>query len=199
AHTNDVDSDGDVDVLTTTCIQNRISWFENDGSQAFTEHVIGTNFFRPHMVRTADFDNDNDIDVLAAAINSNEIAWWENIGGTPIQWTKHMLSSSFNGATGIHAVDMDVDGDIDVLGAAQFGNAISWWESDVVGIEEGGNVAIHKGCSSSTIIRGQLTLPHGQQCCVYDIMGKKVTPLNLKPGIYFVKTENSLYKIVKVQ
>jgi len=132
AYVDDVDSDGDMDVLATVCYINQVLWFENDGDENFTQHLIGSNFFRPHAVRTADFDDDADVDVLAAAINSNEIAWWENTGGTPIQWVKHTIHNNFVGATGIQTIDMESDGDIDVLGAAQFGSRISWWENDLI-------------------------------------------------------------------
>jgi len=142
AYADDVDSDGDLDVLATICVLDIIAWFENDGSQVFTQHTIGTAFYRPHAVRTADFDNDDDLDVFGSAITGSEIAWWENLGGTPVQWTKHVIASSFSGATGIQVVDMDYDEDVDVLGAAQFGNSIKWWENDLIpGISEYENSA----------------------------------------------------------
>ena len=129
AHADDIDGDGDTDIAAIVCVLNQIMWFENDGSQEFLLHPISPGFFRPHQVRTADFDDDGDIDVLGAAFSSNEIAWWENIGGYPLEWIKHTVSNTFVGATGIEPIDFDLDGDTDILGAAQTGDRITWWEN----------------------------------------------------------------------
>ena len=39
----DVDGDGDIDVLSASQNDDKIAWYENDGSQSFTERVISTN------------------------------------------------------------------------------------------------------------------------------------------------------------
>ncbi|MFP6700945.1 MAG: FG-GAP-like repeat-containing protein, partial [Planctomycetaceae bacterium] len=38
----DVDGDGDMDVLSASRNDNKIAWYENDGSEAFTPHTITT-------------------------------------------------------------------------------------------------------------------------------------------------------------
>ena len=43
----DVDGDGDVDVLSASLNDDKVAWYENDGSQSFTEHVISTNADNP--------------------------------------------------------------------------------------------------------------------------------------------------------
>ena len=42
-YATDVDGDGDMDVLSASYIDDKIAWYENDGSQVLTEHVITTN------------------------------------------------------------------------------------------------------------------------------------------------------------
>ena len=39
----DVDGDGDMDVLSASYSDDKIAWYENDGSGSFTEHVISTS------------------------------------------------------------------------------------------------------------------------------------------------------------
>ena len=39
-HAADVDGDGDMDVLSASEYDDKIAWYENDGSESFTEHVI---------------------------------------------------------------------------------------------------------------------------------------------------------------
>jgi len=38
----DVDGDGDMDVLSASYNDDTIAWYENDGSESFTKHVITT-------------------------------------------------------------------------------------------------------------------------------------------------------------
>ena len=36
----DMDGDGDIDVVSASGVDDKIAWYENDGAQNFTEHVI---------------------------------------------------------------------------------------------------------------------------------------------------------------
>jgi hypothetical protein len=47
-----------------------------------------------------------------------------------INFTEHSIDSSFNGACGVFAIDLDDDGDVDVLGAGWDANDVSWWENN---------------------------------------------------------------------
>ena len=38
----DVDGDGDMDVLSASSYDDKIAWYENDGSETFTAHTITT-------------------------------------------------------------------------------------------------------------------------------------------------------------
>ena len=42
-YAEDVDGDGDMDVLSSSRHDNKIAWYENDGSGSFTEEVISTS------------------------------------------------------------------------------------------------------------------------------------------------------------
>mgnify|MGYP003316014678 CR=1 FL=1 len=59
----DLDGDGDIDVLSAG--QNgseKVTWFENNGSQSFTENTITTNYSSPYDVYAVDMDKDGNID-----------------------------------------------------------------------------------------------------------------------------------------
>ncbi|NQT34313.1 VCBS repeat-containing protein, partial [bacterium] len=47
-----------------------------------------------------------------------------------IEWTMHIIDDEFNGARSVFTIDIDSDGDMDVLGAARDANDITWWEND---------------------------------------------------------------------
>jgi len=130
-YATDVDGDGDTGVLGAAYYDNVITWWENtDGTgTVWTEHTVSTNFDGAISVYATDVDGDGDTDVLGAAYNDDDITWWENTDGTGTVWTEHSVDDNFDGALSVYATDVDGDGDTDVLGAANYGNNITWWEN----------------------------------------------------------------------
>jgi len=83
----DINDDGEVDILTTYGpIQNRISWFENDGTGGFSEVVIVDVYALSVDAEAGKIDNDSDIDIVGAKFYTEEleenVSWFEN-DGTP--------------------------------------------------------------------------------------------------------------------
>ncbi len=126
----DVDGDGDLDVLSVSQVDNKVAWYENNGSQVFTAHTISTAAVEARSVFAADVDGDGDLDVLGASFGDNKIAWYEN-DGTPAvgTWTAHTISTAANGAQSVFAGDVDGDGDLDVLSASRSDDKIAWYEN----------------------------------------------------------------------
>ena len=130
-HAADVDGDGDIDVLGASWSTDRITWWENttgDGT-VWIEHTVDGNFNLAYSVYAADVDGDGDMDVLGAAGLADDITWWENTAGDGSAWVEHTVDTSFDGARSVYAEDVDGDGDIDILGAANGANDITWWEN----------------------------------------------------------------------
>jgi len=128
----DVDGDGDLDVLATAQNAGNIKWWENTAGNgsAWTEHTVDGAFVFVKSVFAADLDGDGDLDVLgAAAGNTNDVIWWENTTGDGSTWSKHTVDGAFDGALSVFAADFDDDGDMDILGAAEFGDQVVWWEN----------------------------------------------------------------------
>ena len=40
----DLDNDGDIDVLSASEYDNKIAWYENDGNENFTQHIISQQY-----------------------------------------------------------------------------------------------------------------------------------------------------------
>ena len=114
---------------------NDISWWENDGTPNnanWTEHAVDGSFGGAFSVYATDMDGDGDVDVLGGSRSGDDISWWENTSITPSlpSFTERTIEGSFDGASGVYAVDMDGDGDMDVLGVAVDDDDIAWFENN---------------------------------------------------------------------
>ncbi len=130
-YSEDIDGDGDMDVLGAALFADDITWWENiDGSgTSWIRHTINGDFDEAGSVYSEDIDGDGDFDVLGAAQNADDITWWENIDGSGTTWDEHTVDGDFDGARSVYSEDIDGDGDMDVLGAAVFDDDITWWEN----------------------------------------------------------------------
>ena len=129
----DLDADGDLDVIACAYNVNTVNWYANDGTPGdggWTEYTIVGDARGVSDIKVLDFDLDGDIDVVGSLKVDDAVAWWEN-DGTPLDggWTEHVIDSDFNGAVSVFPIDLDIDGDIDILGAAETGDDITWWEN----------------------------------------------------------------------
>ncbi len=127
----DINGDGDMDVLGAARFANDITWWENvDGTgTSWTEHVVDGFFDWAWSVYSADINGDGYMDVLGAAWLADDITWWENVDGSGNSWIEHTVDGDFNAAISVYSADVNGDGDMDVLGAANFANDITWWEN----------------------------------------------------------------------
>ncbi len=130
----DLDNDGDLDVLSASATygyDDKIAWYENQGNGHFGEQqVISTQNYFAWSVYTADLDNDGDLDVLSASSGyKGIIAWYENEGSGSFG-AQQIITTEANGAFSVYAVDLDQDGDLDVLSASFYDNKIAWYEND---------------------------------------------------------------------
>jgi hypothetical protein len=96
----DVDGDGDMDVLSASASpygDDKIAWYENNGNENFTPHMITTsNSSGANSVYAVDVDGDGDIDVLSASGVDDKIAWYENLGVVGIEDEQTEIPLSFN-------------------------------------------------------------------------------------------------------
>jgi hypothetical protein len=141
----DLDSDGDLDILSTLGVDDtidwrlddRIAWYENDGTGQFTSpQVISTDVNDPQSVYAADLDMDGDLDVLSASYWDG-VSWCKN-DGTGQFGTQQVITTEANCTDLVYATDLDNDGDLDVLSVLQDISGsnidgIAWYENDGTG------------------------------------------------------------------
>ncbi|MEE3228903.1 MAG: VCBS repeat-containing protein, partial [Chloroflexota bacterium] len=132
----DMDNDGDMDVISASCNDDAIAWYENlgdtddDGTLDWTAADIDTNADCAFGVFAADIDSDGDMDIASASSIDDTIAWYENDGASDPSWTAANIDTHADGARDIFAADMDGDGDIDLVSASWDDDTIAWYEND---------------------------------------------------------------------
>jgi hypothetical protein len=198
----DFDSDGDSDIVAVAYTSNDIAWWRNDGGSPvqFSKQTIDPSLLGALGVFAADINNDGHLDVLGTADITDDVVWYSNSGTSPISWTKQMIDGNCNGAWPVYAADLDNDGDIDALAAANASDAIYWYENGLIGISENNGVSVDVNQLGATIIRGPIRLPQGSDFRILDICGREIKTNEMSPGIYFIQNgETICQKIIKIQ
>ncbi len=130
----DLDSDGDMDVLSASWGDNKIAWYENDGTGGFgNQQVISTSADGALSVYASDLDGDGDIDILSASSGDDKIAWYTN-NGSGVFSSEQVISSNANGTRSVYASDLDGDGDMDVISTSYSNDKIVWYENNGSGV-----------------------------------------------------------------
>jgi hypothetical protein len=155
----DLDSDGDIDIITTNYEGDCITWYENNGLQTFTTHILssldGTSFTITGAIApyAYDLDNDGDIDIIAASQGSKKIYWFENNGNE--LFTIHDITGTYsiNCVYSTYAVDIDGDSFVDILSASDCDNRIAWYKNDgsnppIFTLQNGGRIGNAFGARS---------------------------------------------------
>ncbi len=127
----DIDNDGDNDVFSGSFFDDKVAWYENtDGLGTFgSQQIITITCAASSLVFAIDIDNDGDNDVLSASQHDNKIAWYENIDGNGTFGFQQIICDTVYGAISVYSIDIDSDGDMDVLSASKDDDKISWYEN----------------------------------------------------------------------
>ncbi|MEM6965473.1 MAG: FG-GAP-like repeat-containing protein [Bacteroidota bacterium] len=127
----DLDSDGDLDLLFAARFGNKIGWFENtDGQGNYSvSHILSDDADEANDVTAADIDNDGDLDVVAISFEDDKVVWFENNDGQGDFSSEKIISDNANnifGPVSVYAIDVDIDGNLDIVTASFFDNQLAW-------------------------------------------------------------------------
>ena len=111
----DFDGDGALDVAASSWRKgNQFVWFENKGG-SWVKHVIEEDIAETRTICAADLGGSGRPDLVGTARVANQVVWYENTGELLHKpWVKHVIDTSPIPVHG-HPVDMDGDGDLDVV------------------------------------------------------------------------------------
>jgi hypothetical protein len=151
----DVEGDGDLDVVIGVEFAQRLVWGEStDSGQTWTEHLIATDvdYF---SVDAADIDRDGDVDVVGGAHQgSGEVYIYEN-NGDGSSWITHTVdegdSPLIDHHDGTQLVDMDLDGDLDIISIGWTKKSVTIYENLAIG---GGTIDLTPPTLTSVIALG---------------------------------------------
>lgn len=139
----DLNGDGRLDAAASAWVGNHFAWFENPGSTAADEEwqkrLIDENVNTSRNIRVSDFNRDGRADLLCTAHAAPLTAWYEQPEDPAAShWIRHVVDDSSPGPTHGHPIDLDADGDQDILMALGFSTApgaaashqVVWYEND---------------------------------------------------------------------
>ena len=138
----DLDDDGDLDVAASAFRGDCFAWFENPGpaglSRQWKQYVFDKNIANTRTVLTTDINRDGKVDLLGTATFDNLTIWYENTGqpGEKL-FRRHVIDDQVLQPTHGQPVDMDDDGDPDVLMASGMrvdakeknSHQVAWYEN----------------------------------------------------------------------
>lgn len=137
----DLDGDGDMDLMMAEYFDH-FQYYENIGSptspvfttgQADPFGLLGEDFNR--TLRFADLDNDGDMDVIGGKWYGGDFTYYENTGTSAsanfasAQINPFGLSSGISGYFQISIVDLDDDGDLDLMMAGYNTSGFQYFEN----------------------------------------------------------------------
>lgn len=126
----DIDNDTFLDVITGSRFLNEVAWFKNeDGLGNFGSLQLILASDEIIRVKVADLDGDNDLDIIVAANFLNRFFWLENLDGLGNFGPQRVIDNNADSANEAIGVDIDGDGDMDVVGAISNDSSAVWYEN----------------------------------------------------------------------
>ena len=133
----DINNDGRLDVVLSPAEHFKkyggenydLAWYEGPENpeevKEWRKHIVKSNYNKAHCAKLADFDNDGDLDILSAvAWDNREIRIFINDKG---EFKNSVLVAEGKGIYSGSVVDIDGDGDFDIVGEDKYAQDAKPW------------------------------------------------------------------------
>jgi hypothetical protein len=188
----DADGDTDLDILLASSESDKLILYKNNGSEAFTPNVLGSNYNKITCVDAIDINEDGFLDVVFGVSNSggfHKISWLEYDGSS--SYTEHLIVDDVNTVYGISDMivgDFDGDSDLDIVTATY--NNTGFFRND------GTNTFIYEAIETySSITTSKITVFDVDPDLDLDVVIHSTNQLKLfkNSGAAIFTSENIMY------
>ncbi len=185
----DLNRDGRLDMIVgfeEISVPGPVVWYEQPVvmTQPWVEHAVA-ELTGPMSLDVADMDHDGDLDVVVGEHNGKQpetagLYVLENTGGEI--WVPHLVHRGDEHHDGAQVVDIDGDGDLDIVSIGWFHDDVVLYENLAVNTRGGLPIASNFSISpnpfnSRCTIRLVVALDHEYDVTVYDWHGRLVNDL----------------------
>ncbi|MCD4849062.1 MAG: T9SS type A sorting domain-containing protein [Candidatus Aegiribacteria sp.] len=127
----DADGDGDTDIFCGDgLLPSRLGWIEQVNQGTWTTHSIIAGYHNTRSGLPYDWDLDGDIDLLTGYSHTHfNLELFLNTDGSANNWEQMEIFELSGTSKPAVSMDIDCDGDMDVLGCERYPDILVWYEN----------------------------------------------------------------------